>query len=631
MDLILAFELMMLVTSACAALMSGWLWWHSRYQRTLAGLAGFGAMMALWCLGHVFVLHDQMQLGRSLLLANPLMPTFFLHFALRFVEQDQVKAPWLSWARRHIGWLYFLTALVVLLSWSLDAGDVLQSSALGQVFVFHSYGFLNLLYTVALGILAHAVLWYGWRYHQGNKKRSIVAMFLAGGWGLLLATPVVFPSFGLDWFPYPMLLLPSYPVLLVYGVVRYQMLAVNALANRALLWLVMSLLLLLLMALVSSVFGQLGMKALASVPGWQLWLYSSLVLLLTAACYRPVAKLAERLIYPGATLDQALINTWRQQLAQCQNWTVLSETAAELLSTALKQKVQVQLPAATAGRVTDGVADARQLHIRCYTQRGQWQVELLGWDDMTPGIRLMAQVFGSLLGSSCELLAQSLQLAEAEKQQLSQQHLVEMGALAASMAHELRNPLNIISMASAGVDAELRGHIQQQLKRADRLISDMLVYSGRLQLQYSQIELEPLLQSLLQQFDWQQVKLELKVPSGLMLKADQHRVQQVFLNLFDNANAFLRNQADATLSVDVTLIGDVIQVRVHNNGPALDISLTTEQLFRPFISKRSGGSGLGLAIVKRIMDAHQGQICFRTDLGWPVSFELLFPKDTPDV
>ncbi len=616
----------MLLTCGCAALMSGWLWWHSRYQRTLAGLAGFGAMMALWCLGHVFVLHDQLQLGRSLLLANPLMPTFFLHFALRFVQQDQVKASWLSWSLHHIGWLYFLTALVVLLSWSLDAGEVLQSVALGQVFVFHSYGFLNLLYTVLLGILAHAVLWYGWRHHQGNKKRSIVAMFLAGGWGLLLATSVVFPSFGLDWFPYPMLLLPSYPVLLVYGVVRYQMLTVNALANRALLWLVMSLLLLLLMALVSSIFGQLGMKALANVPGWQLWLYSSLVLLLTAACYRPVAKLAERLIYPGATLDQSLINTWRQQLAQCQNWTSLSDKATELLSEALKQKVQVQLSA--SGAVMDANA---QLRVRCYSQQGQWQVELLGWDDMTPGIRLVAQVFGSLLSSSCELLAQSLQLAEAEKQQLSQQHLVEMGALAASMAHELRNPLNIISMASAGVDAELRAHIQQQLKRADRLISDMLVYSGRLQLQYSDIEFEPLLQSLLQQFDWQQVKIELKVPPGLTLQADPHRLQQVFLNLFDNANAFLRNQADASLSVQVTEDHHQIRVLVHNNGPALDASLTTEQLFRPFISKRSGGSGLGLAIVKRIMDAHRGQISFRTDLGWVVSFELLFPKDSTDV
>lgn len=616
----------MLLTSSCAALMSGWLWWHSRYQRTLAGLAGFGAMMALWCLGHVFVIHDQPELGRYLLLANPLMPTFFLHFALRFVRQDQVKASWLSWSLHHIGWLYFLTALVVLLSWSLDAGEVLQSVALGQVFVFHSYGFLNLLYTVLLGILAHAVLWYGWRHHQGNKKRSIVAMFLAGGWGLLLATSVVFPSFGLDWFPYPMLLLPSYPVLLVYGVVRYQMLTVNALANRALLWLVMSLLLLLLMALVSSIFGQLGMKALANVPGWQLWLYSSLVLLLTAACYRPVAKLAERLIYPGATLDQSLINTWRQQLAQCQNWTSLSDKATELLSEALKQKVQVQLSA--SGAVMDANA---QLRVRCYSQQGQWQVELLGWDDMTPGIRLVAQVFGSLLSSSCELLAQSLQLAEAEKQQLSQQHLVEMGALAASMAHELRNPLNIISMASAGVDAELRAHIQQQLKRADRLISDMLVYSGRLQLQYSDIEFEPLLQSLLQQFDWQQVKLELKVPQGLTLQADPHRLQQVFLNLFDNANAFLRNQADASLSVQVTEDHHQIRVLVHNNGPALDASLTTEQLFRPFISKRSGGSGLGLAIVKRIMDAHRGQISFRTDLGWVVSFELLFPKDSTDV
>ena len=242
-----------------------------------------------------------------------------------------------------------------------------------------------------------------------------------------------------------------------------------------------------------------------------------------------------------------------------------------------------------------------------------------------PGVkRLQAIIYGQLQRAMLGKLSSAAALAAAEKQRLSQQHLVELGALAAAMAHELRNPLNIISMASAGVDAELRGHIQQQLKRADRLISDMLVYSGRLQLQYNQIELEPLLQSLLQQFDWQQVKLELKVPSGLMLKADQHRVQQVFLNLFDNANAFLRNQADATLSVDVTLIGDVVQVRVHNNGPALDISLTTEQLFRPFISKRSGGSGLGLAIVKRIMDAHQGQISFRTDLGWPVSFELLF-------
>jgi nitrogen-specific signal transduction histidine kinase len=65
-------------------------------------------------------------------------------------------------------------------------------------------------------------------------------------------------------------------------------------------------------------------------------------------------------------------------------------------------------------------------------------------------------------------------------------------------------------------------------------------------------------------------------------------------------------------------------IRLHNNGPALDAALT-QTLFRPFVSKRAGGSGLGLAIVQRIIHAHQGQIRHRSDLGWPVSFEIRLP------
>jgi len=218
-----------------------------------------------------------------------------------------------------------------------------------------------------------------------------------------------------------------------------------------------------------------------------------------------------------------------------------------------------------------------------------------------------------------------LALASAEKQRLSQQHLVELGALAAAMAHELRNPLNIISMASAGVDAELRGHIQSQLKRADRLIADMLVYAGRLQLQQQNIDLQALLQSLSSQFDWQQVKFQLQITPGLQLMADPHRLQQVFINLLDNALAFVRNQPDGEILISANLEGPDLLIQVHNNGPALEASLTGT-LFRPFVSKRAGGSGLGLAIVQRVIHAHQGQIRHRSDLGWPVSFEIRLPK-----
>jgi signal transduction histidine kinase len=198
------------------------------------------------------------------------------------------------------------------------------------------------------------------------------------------------------------------------------------------------------------------------------------------------------------------------------------------------------------------------------------------------------------------------------------------------MAHELRNPLNIISMASAAVDAELRGHIQNQLKRADRLIADMLVYAGKLQIQPQRFLLKAQLQSLCTQFDWQQVELRLQIADDLSCEADPHRLQQVLINLIDNALAFLRNQADGKLYIEAQSIHEAGQpegvcIRLHNNGPSLDQSLR-DTLFRPFISKRAGGSGLGLAIVQRIIDAHQGRICHRTDLGWPVSFEIWLPK-----
>ena len=266
---------------------------------------------------------------------------------------------------------------------------------------------------------------------------------------------------------------------------------------------------------------------------------------------------------------------------------------------------------------------------RSKTEQQQWQFSLQGQTELPPGLRLLTEVFGSLLISSCTNLQRALALATAEKQRLSQQHLVELGALAAAMAHELRNPLNIISMASAGVDAELRGHIQSQLKRADRLIADMLVYAGRLQLQLQVIELHPLLQSLFAQFDWQQVQLQLELPAGLQLTADPHRLQQVFINLLDNALAFCRNQRDAQICLTSEQQPGQLRLYVHNNGPAI-APAQQASLFQPFVSKRAGGSGLGLAIVRRIMQAHGAKVQHRSDLGWPVSFVLQFFNQQQD-
>lgn len=630
LDLTLLFELMLLLTSLCAGWTALWLWWHARFQPLLSPLSAFCLMLMLWCLGHLALQHQFWLVGKALILANPLMPAFYLQFALYFVAdgKNATADTGISRLKTLLPLLFLTSILVTLLSWSQPSATVQPAAQLPQFFLFSGFGWVNLLYTVALGALAHGVLWQGWRNSSGNKRRTIAAISVSAGLGLLLASSFVLPSLGLDWYPYPMLLLPGYLLLLVYSVVRYQMLAVNAFASRALFVLVMGLLLLLLMGLISALFGQLGMPALAAVPGWQLWLYSSLLLLLAAACYRPLSRLAERLIYPGVALSQQMVSSWLSELSKPQQWQALADVAAALVSQPLKQPLQIRLQQGDRLLAQSGPGTAA-LQLCCKAQQDGWHFVYSPHTELTPGMQLTTEVFGSLLQSSCTNLERSLALAEAEKSRLSQQHLVELGALAASMAHELRNPLNIISMASVAVDAELKGHIQTQLKRADRLIADMLVYAGNLQLQRQQLQLLALVQGVLAQCELGEVQLDLRISPDLWLQADAMRLQQVLINLIDNALAFLRNAPAAELCIEADAATQTngsrsVVLRLHNNGPALDPAIES-RLFRPFVSKRAGGSGLGLAIVQRIVAAHGGTICHRTDLGWPVSFEICFP------
>jgi signal transduction histidine kinase len=616
------FEVAMLVSSVCGFLVAAWLLWRARKQGDLQALAGFAIMMAIWCFGHVVLFQGYEKMGIYIILANPLMPTFFLHFAIRFVNSGAAKEIMLDRLLQAIPWFYVVSVAVVLQSWWMGAGDAIGTLDTRSFFIFTDAGTWNLAYTVLIGILAHGVLLFGWYRHSGNKKRSILAMFGVGAWGLLLATSFVFPSFGISWFPYPMLLLPTYLLLLVYAVVRYQILSVNAFANRALLWVAMMLVILCLIAVISVVSGRVGLQALADVPSWQLWLYSLLMLVMSALIYQPLNRLISRVIYPGAVLNETVLEVWSSQLKEAQNWTQLIRVGERLLSSQIRRNVDITLDPVDKAYVDDG----QTLALSVFRSESGWRFLLLGWNDASPGMRLTAEVFGSLFSTSCGLLERSLALAVAERKRLDEQHLVELGSLSAAMAHELRNPLNIIAMAAYDSPPETRQHIQTQLKRADRLVSDMLVYSGGLTLQISTTSLRALVKSILAQAQLEGVSCEVNIAESIELEADPQRLQQVFINLIDNAVAFSRNQPDGKLCIEASMNADSVLINVHNNGPEIDASLQGEALFQPFMTKRAGGSGLGLAIVRRIVDAHGGHIQHRADTAWPVTFELTLPQ-----
>ena len=380
MTLSLMFEVAMLVNSVCGVLVAVWLLWRARKQSDLQALAGFAIMMAIWCFGHVVLFQGYEQIGIHIILANPLMPTFFLHFAIRFVNSGSVKEPMLERLYQVVPWFYLTSFVVVLQSWWIGAGDAISTLETRSFFIFTEAGAWNLAYTVLIGILAHGVLLFGWYRHSGNKKRSILAMFGVGAWGLLLATSFVFPSFGISWFPYPMLLLPTYLLLLVYAVVRYQILSVNAFANRALLWVAMMLVILCVIAVISVVSGRLGLQALANVPGWQLWLYSLLILVVAAVIYQPLSRLVSRLIYPGASLNEAVLDTWSTQLKEAHDWPQLTAIGERLLSLQIRRSVAIQLQrTAYPMKEQDDV-----LAIRVSRSESDWHFVLIGWEDASP-------------------------------------------------------------------------------------------------------------------------------------------------------------------------------------------------------------------------------------------------------
>lgn len=610
------FELSIWVTSVCGVLVAGWLIWRADKQRDLMALAGFAVMMALWCFGHLALFHEQHSIGMFLLLANPLMPTFFLHFAVLFVNEGPAQRPWLNALSRYMPCVYLTSVMVMIYSVWVGAGDTTPLIDGRPFFIFNQLGAINLGYTVLVGIAGHGVLLLGWQQHSGNKRRSILAMFGVGAWGLLLATSFIFPSLGINVFPYPMLLLPSYLLLLVYGVVRYQILAVNRFANRALLVLVMMLVVLCVIAVLGTFSGRIGLVALTNVPIWQLWLYSLVVLLIAAVVYPWVRQLSERMVFPGAVLNEQILEHWNRQLGQAKSWHDLVTEGESLLLQQLRLPVSICL---------SGHAKSDGHYLVLDKAESGWFSHSENSDDLSPGMRLTLEVFGSLFATSCAALERSLALAETERKRLDEQHLVELGSLSAAMAHELRNPLNIISMASYNAPADTRRHIQEQLTRADRLVSDMLVYSGKITLQYQPVSIKPLVNSVIASLNTENVLMTLQLADDVTVQADPHRLQQVFINLIDNALAYVRNQTDGSICVESQTDAQAFICRIHNNGPALEASLQGGELFRPFVTKRSGGSGLGLAIVRRILDAHSGQIAHRNDCGWPVTFEFSLP------
>ena len=212
-----------------------------------------------------------------------------------------------------------------------------------------------------------------------------------------------------------------------------------------------------------------------------------------------------------------------------------------------------------------------------------------------------------------------------ERQAQEAERLAYVGTLASGLAHEIRSPLNSLSLNMQMLEEEaqeagetssqrrLLSITRSELKRLEGLATNFLAYAKPQSLELKSTPLVVLLKRahevLAGEIRDRGVEAELEDRTGgARVEVDPGQINQLLLNLMQNALAAMDEVSrPGLLRLVARLDGDDPVIEVIDNGQGIADKVRIK-MFDLFYSNRKGGTGLGLAIVQRIADAHQARV-----------------------
>lgn len=228
---------------------------------------------------------------------------------------------------------------------------------------------------------------------------------------------------------------------------------------------------------------------------------------------------------------------------------------------------------------------------------------------------------------------EALQKAQSEIAQ--SEKLAALGYLSAGMAHEIRNPLNSISlfvqlMRQNSADQEQTDYLDKVLKeigRIDSIISKLLGASCRGRSISSEVQIDRVVDNVIDTFSPQietgNIRVERRyhgVPPAI--KADPAELEQIFINLF--LNALDEMPGGGRLDIEIYEEGGRVVVKVGDSGVGIPAD-TLPNIFEPFFTTKFRGTGMGLPVVRRIARINQGSVAVEKSSPEGTVFRLEFP------
>jgi len=244
-------------------------------------------------------------------------------------------------------------------------------------------------------------------------------------------------------------------------------------------------------------------------------------------------------------------------------------------------------------------------------------------------INELVEVFNQML-KDLRYNLDALERMNAEKARM--ERLSALGEMAATVAHETKNPLNAIRIATAylknnfqgDILVEFLGIIEQEVTRLNDISSNFLGFSKPPPLLLKPCNINAIVESTVdlirQEATARNIELVLLKDENIpVISCDFSRIKQAVLNLL--INAMDASRAGDTISISTEASKDVLRIVVRDTGTGISEE-EVGRIFKPFYTTKTRGSGLGLSIVERIVKEHGGEIEVESRVGEGTTFSI---------
>jgi len=265
----------------------------------------------------------------------------------------------------------------------------------------------------------------------------------------------------------------------------------------------------------------------------------------------------------------------------------------------------------------------------------------LAQGDMTVRVPTYGKGELAALGQSFNSMVETLH--QTQQELLHKEKLASMGQLAAGVAHEINNPLGTILLFSdvmykeAPEDDPQRDDLKMiinETTRCKNIVADLLNFARQQEVLAQETDLHVLLEQVIERVNplpaFAGVEIVRQFSSDLpTIQADPAQLQQVFVNLLNNAAEAMKEGGTITLATRP--LNGQVEIKVSDTGCGIPEE-NLGKLFTPFFTTKAlgKGTGLGLSIVYGIIKMHRGQISVQSQVGQGTTFTVSLPVRLPE-